>query len=525
MTAIIEKQFTPPKGKAGLRNYQLIPYTVMVNRPGKAPYFSTRWKKADTVHPSGGSYINIIPVANYQNEIEGLYEAWRKYVNSFEEKDHAMFLPLIALQEIIYKEYKGILAGKENRIIGVVSLKVDEETNESRISIISASPYDIKQGNEDKIEDALKSGIKRYAESKKYDLMITDEIEKSWDLDRYIDIIKNDMKTNIQQREEDNDELAQQVKQISENFISKDDNFDDDNTWIEKAKTGLIPKKVPVHLPSGKTTHGIRWVRPEEGQKSTPSGIRIPPNWTDVWVTTDKRNPLQATGVDTKGRKQYLYSSKHVEKAAAAKFKRLKDFHKALPILMKRIKTDMDNNIEEAQVLFLISQTGLRVGSEKETLAEKKAYGATTLLSEHISIDGDNIAFDFTGKKGIHIQLEINNPELSSMLKQKIKQSENGQLFGISDNDARKYLNKIVGSKKFTPKDFRTWLGTSLALEKMEGMERPGTKRGFQRARKAVGEFVSSKLGNTPAMALSAYIDKVVFAPWEEHLAQEQAGK
>ena len=35
--------------------------------------------------------------------------------------------------------------------------------------------------------------------------------------------------------------------------------------------------------------------------------LAIPPAWTDVWICSDDRGHLQATGTDDAGRRQYLY--------------------------------------------------------------------------------------------------------------------------------------------------------------------------------------------------------------------------
>jgi DNA topoisomerase-1 len=35
--------------------------------------------------------------------------------------------------------------------------------------------------------------------------------------------------------------------------------------------------------------------------------LRIPPAWTDVWISTAPNAHLRATGLDAKGRRQYLY--------------------------------------------------------------------------------------------------------------------------------------------------------------------------------------------------------------------------
>lgn len=36
----------------------------------------------------------------------------------------------------------------------------------------------------------------------------------------------------------------------------------------------------------------------------------IPPAWKDVWISPKKNGYLQASGIDAKGRKQYLYHKK-----------------------------------------------------------------------------------------------------------------------------------------------------------------------------------------------------------------------
>lgn len=100
-------------------------------------------------------------------------------------------------------------------------------------------------------------------------------------------------------------------------------------------------------------------------------GIRVPPAWKNIWVNPDEKGDLQVKGIDQKGRVQYIYSSEHSAKAAAEKFKRLQDFANNYDKLMKRINKDFDKS-DEAKILYLIATTGFRVGSDKDTKAEKK---------------------------------------------------------------------------------------------------------------------------------------------------------
>ena len=47
------------------------------------------------------------------------------------------------------------------------------------------------------------------------------------------------------------------------------------------------------------------------------SNLVFPPAWENVWISPYENGHLQATGIDSKGRKQYLY---HLSSRASASF-------------------------------------------------------------------------------------------------------------------------------------------------------------------------------------------------------------
>ena len=112
-------------------------------------------------------------------------------------------------------------------------------------------------------------------------------------------------------------------------------------------RPGLVPQ-------SGDPERPVRWVRPEAPVMpgTTTEGVRIPPGWTGVWRSLDLTSPLQATGVDSKGRKQAIYSAAHSAAKAAEKFARMKEFDQVLPSLRATIQDNLGQT--EAQILFLI---------------------------------------------------------------------------------------------------------------------------------------------------------------------------
>src|SRR4051812_5698028 len=62
-----------------------------------------------------------------------------------------------------------------------------------------------------------------------------------------------------------------------------------------------------------KVGRGFAYLDPSGGRVTDAAtldrikGLVIPPAWTDVWICTDARGHIQATGVDARGRGQYRY--------------------------------------------------------------------------------------------------------------------------------------------------------------------------------------------------------------------------
>ncbi len=254
----------------------------------------------------------------------------------------------------------------------------------------------------------------------------------------------------------------------------------------------------------------------------TPSGASIPPAWKNVRVASDARSRLQAVGVDSKGRRVYLYSAEHMGHAAAAKFARLKAFGRAYPSLIRNISRDKQTS-EEALVLYLITRTGFRVGSENETRAAVKAFGASTLQCPHVMVEGDRLAFNFTGKKGVQVSKAIKDRFLAQKIAGRCATSPGRKIFDTTDVSVRTYLHSLRRGSGFEVKDFRTYLGTLTALRKIKALPAPKSGSEFKRLRLRVGETVAKKLGNSPAIALKSYVSPEVFCEWESSSVPEQA--
>jgi len=238
--------------------------------------------------------------------------------------------------------------------------------------------------------------------------------------------------------------------------------------------------------------------------------IGAKPGHVRVALNPDYNAPLQYRGIDAKGRVQPIYSAAHSEASAAEKFARLKEFNSELPALSSKIAAGMKAGDDSAAVLRVIERTGIRVGSDRETFAAQRAYGASTLLGQHVKIDGDMVSLNFPGKSGKVNERMFKDPELAAYLSGK-KLSENTRVFDTRDTKVRDTMDKMTRSKGFSPKDFRTMWGTATAISAIKSAPKPKNEKEWNKLHADVSKTVSSFLGNTPAVASKYYIDPAVW--------------
>jgi DNA topoisomerase-1 len=251
--------------------------------------------------------------------------------------------------------------------------------------------------------------------------------------------------------------------------------------------------------------------------------IRIPPAWTGVRFNPDPKGELLVVGKDAAGRDQYLYSEKFKKGQAREKFARIKSLEVKQAGIEKEIGRKMrsrDADTREAAVVSnLIMKTGLRPGSDEEIVAKVKSYGATTLEGRHVVQVGEEVRLQFIGKKGVAQDVLIEDKDIAkTLLGRKITAGEDGKLFSIDSGKLNRFVHTLNG-RKFTTKDFRTLMGTTLAKKFMEKIQVPKTMKLYKKAVREVAKHVAARLGNTPTVALQAYISPTIFAVWRKGLA------
>jgi DNA topoisomerase-1 len=252
------------------------------------------------------------------------------------------------------------------------------------------------------------------------------------------------------------------------------------------------------------------------------ASLRIPPAWTDVWISPRPAAKLQATGFDAAGRKQYLYHPDFRAAQDEAKFDKLIRFAEALPPFREAMSEHMELEPMApewtcAVAVRLINLGWFRVGEERYA-KEHKTFGITTLRKTHVSVRGSRIAFRFRGKHRVWVRTAVVDAELADAMKVLLKAPSGRRLFryrlddeiyNLSARRLNDYISDFMG-EEFTAKDFRTWGGTLIAAIAFAERGPVETATEAKRVTAAVMRTVGERLGNTPAVARSSYVSPAV---------------
>ena len=123
----------------------------------------------------------------------------------------------------------------------------------------------------------------------------------------------------------------------------------------------------------------------------------IPPAWTDVWICSDPRGHLQATGRDARGRKQYRYHPAWRVCRDETKFDRMQAFAAALAADSQpdggrhRARPGLPREKVLATVVQLLEKSLIRVGND-EYARQNRSFGLTTLRDRHVQVQGGDAA-------------------------------------------------------------------------------------------------------------------------------------
>jgi DNA topoisomerase-1 len=271
-------------------------------------------------------------------------------------------------------------------------------------------------------------------------------------------------------------------------------------------------------------------------------GLAIPPAWVDVWICTDPRGHLQATGRDAKGRKQYRYHPDWRALRDRHKFEKLADFGLVLPRVRHQVADDLElPGLPRARVLAtvvrLLELTSVRIGND-EYARTNGSYGLTTLRANHLRTTNSEVRFVFPGKSGIRHCVDAHDRRVVRVLRrcqelpgQRLFQyvDDDGTAQAVHSHDVNDYLRDAAGvdatgvatACDLTAKDFRTWTGTASAAAALAQVGPPVSTTECRHVVADVLADVAAELGNTPAVCRASYVHPAVIEGFERGVLQD----
>ncbi|HVS61044.1 MAG TPA: hypothetical protein VHE82_10175 [Gemmatimonadaceae bacterium] len=278
----------------------------------------------------------------------------------------------------------------------------------------------------------------------------------------------------------------------------------------------------------GSKTSGFRYVGPngravgDKAQLERIDKLRIPPAWRDVHVSTDPRAAIQVWGFDARGRKQYKYHPRAVEKGELRKYYRVRQMARDLPTLRSHIMRDfrrkgLSKEKVCAGIVRLISQGFFRVGSERYQ-KENNTFGITTMRKSHaLVLDDNTVEFEYLGKRSITQRNVVDGKDLARFVTELLETPgprlfrylEDGKWENVDSGDVNDYIERIA-QFPYTAKDFRTWGGTLRAATVLAELGKGKSQTERKKNVVTAVRLVAAELGNTPTICRKSYVHPVI---------------
>ena len=250
------------------------------------------------------------------------------------------------------------------------------------------------------------------------------------------------------------------------------------------------------------------------------NALAFPPAYKNAWFCPEENGHILATGIDSKGHKQYRYHEDFRAQQEAKKYQACGVFGNKLPLLRARLENDLQGDelsVERtlAAVVRLMDLGALRVGNERN-VKQNKSFGATTLRNRHAKLTGKNIQLRYRAKSGKEREVNITDRVLSHVIKDLqdlpgqhlFQYISDGERTNVTSSEINQYIQQIMG-EDFSAKHFRTWRASVIAFKQL-------VKAKGALSLKSMLESVSEQLGNTPAIARKSYVHPDLIALCKE---------
>lgn len=253
----------------------------------------------------------------------------------------------------------------------------------------------------------------------------------------------------------------------------------------------------------------INYVGPKGLEPKAPDGHKwgcIEHNTNAMHIAIYKVN----IGNRTEKIKELRFGNNSDVKANAdqKKFAKAANLLRHMKEMEAHIRNGMDSSDEKrkqcAVASWLIMNTGIRVGGEKDESIEADTHGMTTLTVSDVKVNENSLVFDFFGKDSIKYQNTVNVPKfVSSAINSFCKgKNESEQIFDlISAEDINKFLSECI--EGVTAKTFRTSIASMMFIDafKKQNITKSSTLREKLNAFDMANLEVAKKLNHKRAIS------------------------
>ena len=269
----------------------------------------------------------------------------------------------------------------------------------------------------------------------------------------------------------------------------------------------------------------------KEGETKTHDGQPIPPDWTQVEMSSSPDYMVQARGRNSMGKVATLYSIAHKEAKLQEKRERGRKIIKAMPKLDAGLKKANLATDDTAAAVYLMRHTGARVDSSKngdgdkpDTVKGIRAFGASSIQAGHVKFSGtDQTHFDFIGKSGKRNTYTVHDKRFADAMRKRVAgKPRNARVFDTDASQTAAYIRQHLQVETDRPNhDLRTHMATTMAAKMVNDLgddELPTTLKEHKQYVNWVGDTVADQINDTRAVALGSYIDPTVLERLQKNL-------
>ena len=221
-------------------------------------------------------------------------------------------------------------------------------------------------------------------------------------------------------------------------------------------------------------------------------------------------NKYKSNKGDTSSDAPKVYSEDEIKQRWEKKQTQVETLANNIQSLRYNITRDLQSEDEKtfltALALYTMDKTAERVGNEES--AENGHHGITNLLKKQVSVSGNTINFQYTGKSGVEHDKKVTNEKLAANIKKALKMSKSKYLFCTSDGFQIKAdrVNRYLKDFDVTAKDIRGYSANKWLIEKLQSNDIPDNEKERKTEFLRLAKQVASKVGHGLSMLRKSYL-------------------